>query len=419
MSGMRQAVEQELAGYWRNRLTLAALGSRMVCNLLDNLTLLPQAGDVADLSTELPVVVAGAGPSLDSTLEPLAALRDRFALVAVDTAVPALAARSIVPDLIVALEAQASNLQDFIPARAPAPLLACELASHPSVARLYRGRLFFFSSAFAPLSIFDRLREAGILPTPAPGLGSVGVCAAYLALRLTPGDVYLTGLDFSFPGGRTHGRGTPYHLAMLHRCERVKPIGQLAYQAMAARDRVRIQGKGGDVIQTDGVLRSYRDTLKRETAGDAQRMVDLGDVGLDLGFRTLSVTEAADRLGAEARSTRQGGRHARSDSALLSAPRRKFDRRRVQAFLRSERDLLLSASEASRRAASSRAADSACAELLRAVQHAWIHFPDDPDPARPAPAFWSALRWHQATTPAGWAGCAHSSEVLRTARKAD
>jgi len=381
---MRQAIAQELAGYWRNRLTLTALGSRMVCNLLDNLTLLPEAGDIGDLGTELPVVVVGAGPSLDSTLEPLAPLRDRFALVAVDTAVPALAARSIVPDLIVALEAQASNLQDFIPARDPAPLLACELASHPSVARLYRGRLLFFSSAFAPLPIFDRLAGAGILPTPIPGLGSVGVCAAYLALRLTRGDVYLTGLDFSFPGGRTHARGTPYHLAMLHRCERVKPIGQLAYQAMAARDRIHVRGKDGASLQTDGVLRSYRDTLRRETAAEARRIIDIGDVGMDLDLRAVSVTEAAGRL---KKSARGSGFGVSGRGSADASRRERFDGRRIQEFLRAERDLLVRASEAARQAASNRIVDPACAELIRAVQHAWVHFPDDPDPAEAGPSF--------------------------------
>ena len=186
---IRRGLEQEIMRFWQNRLTLIAMGSLQVRNVLSNLPLLGSALDFSALSTTLPVVVAGAGPSLEASLPVMARARERFVLVAVDTALPVLAALGIAPDVVVALEAQAVNNQDFLgglPSR-DGSLLACDLSVHPSAARLFEGRLCFFSSEFAPLHLWQRLAAAGLRPHAFPALGSVGVAAAHAALRITPG----------------------------------------------------------------------------------------------------------------------------------------------------------------------------------------------------------------------------------------
>ncbi|MFI5369173.1 MAG: 6-hydroxymethylpterin diphosphokinase MptE-like protein, partial [Spirochaetia bacterium] len=226
----RLRLEEEIRRYWQNRLTLIALGSLQVSNVLLNLALLPGAHDLSALATTRPVVVAGAGPSLDECIPAMTRLRRGFVLAAVDTAFPCLAAHGIFPDIVVALEAQVANMQDFLPFRSARTLLACDLSSHPAVNRLFTDRLYYFSSRFAPLRLFDRLAEAHLLPAPFPALGSVGVAAVHAGLQIGRGDVFLTGLDLSFPGARTHAQGSPYHLAMLNGCSRLRPVGQDAFQ---------------------------------------------------------------------------------------------------------------------------------------------------------------------------------------------
>ncbi len=204
--GLHGMLASEIRTYWQNRMTLIGMGSLWVRNLLDNLPLLAEERDFGSLSTDLPVVVAGAGPSLEEAIPPLAGARGSFTLVAVDTALPALAAAGLVPDLVVVLEAQAVNLLDFLPYHGSQLRIACDLASHPSVPRLARGSVFLFSSAFAPLNLLKRMEEAKLLPFTFPALGSVGVAAVHAALALTRQHVFITGLDFGYPGGRTHAR---------------------------------------------------------------------------------------------------------------------------------------------------------------------------------------------------------------------
>jgi hypothetical protein len=374
---IHRLLEEEIATYWRNRLTLVAMGGLQVRNLFDNLALLPDASDFSALSTDLPVVVAGAGPSLEESIPVLQKLRSRFALIAVDTALPLLVAQSLRPDLIVALEAQAANLKDFIPREKWGARLACDLSAHPATTRLFMGRLHFFSSTFAPLRLFDRFAEARLLPSVFPALGSVGVAAVRAALCVTRDLVFLTGLDFSFPGSRTHARGTPQHLESLIRSTRLHAVGQDAYGALLSRRRTKVRDKRGGSVETDMVLRSYRENLRREIGGSSQRAMDIGATGLDLGVRLIGAREFETTL--LNRGTRGGG------IATSDAPR--FSRPALQGALDREANLLERAAGQIRAAIAEKPPRGRCADILRAIDYAWVHFPDEPDLTSPDRSF--------------------------------
>jgi len=378
----RRRLEEEIRRYWQNRLTLIALGSLQVSNVLLNLSLLPGAHDLSALSTSLPVVVAGAGPSLEECIPSLTRLREAFVLAAVDTAFPALAAHGIFPDVVVALEAQVANMQDFIPFRAGRAVLACDLSSYPAVNRLFDDRLYYFSSRFAPLRLFERLAHARLHPALFPALGSVGVAAVHAGLRIGRSDVFLTGLDLSFPGSRTHVRGSPYHLAMLNGSSRLRPVGQDAFQALAARPLMRVPDKRGGTITTDSVLKSYRDNVESVVKGSATRVMDFGPQGLDLGVRRISLPEWEDRLAC-------GGPSA---TLLEIDSREAFPRDRVREFMQNEKDLLARTIESLRESTAAGGASEECRALLREIDYAWVQFPDPPGLESPDQSFLSRAR---------------------------
>jgi hypothetical protein len=369
-----RVLEAVVRTHWQDAATLISMGSLWVRNIIDNLAVLPSSRDFSCLTSDAPLVVAGAGPSLEQSLPALKEARAGFLLAAADTALPRLMEESLEPDIVVALEAQLANIQDFLPSRGAAALLACELSAHPATARLFpRGR-FFFSSRFAPLALFGRLAEAGLLPSPFPALGSVGVAAAHAGLRLTGGDVFLTGLDFSFPGSRTHARGTPPHLAALRSASRVRGVDQDAVGSLAARRAIREKDKAGDGVMTDLVLRSYRDGLRVEAAGSAGRVWDLGRTGLDLGISRIDEDAFLGRVRAA------GACHPR----ITVRPGPAFPAASLLRFLDSEISLL---DRAVGRLASLLSAAKAGAEipvedrsLLAAVDYTFLHFPDGREP---------------------------------------
>jgi hypothetical protein len=330
---IRQALEEEIRLFWQNRLTLAHLSRLWLRNLFTNLAACPEADPIPDLSGERPIVVAGAGPSLDRCLPQILRLRARLTLLAVDTALPVLAEAGCPPDWVFALEAQQANLEDFLPYRDPGLALLCDLTSAPSVTRLFPRRAYF-CTRFSPLALFDRLRAAGLLPQELPPLGSVGVAAVQAALGLTRGPVLLAGLDFAYPGGRTHARGTPPHRRTLAACSRLRPPGLGEYEALLARPLLTLRSVSGRPVLSDLVLRSYAVQLGRvvEAAG---RVYDLGGMGLPTGATPLgSPADVEALLGRPA-----AGR-------LPAAPAFRPARAAIRAFLRAEQERLRLAEEA-------------------------------------------------------------------------
>lgn len=363
------ALGREVATYWRNRMTMVHMGSLWVRNLFDNLPALPASALFADLGIEAPVWVAGAGPSLDGSMELLRAHRSKLVLVAADTALPALMARGLEPDFVVALESQLANLADFIPFSTARSVLLCDITSHPSVVRLFPGRRLFFSSSFAPLPLFDRMEAGGLLPHRIPPLGSVGVVAVALALQLGRGEVLLSGLDFSQATDRSHARGAPPHLYGLQRCTRRTPMGHEMAVSLLRRPGLRRADKRGSPTRTDRVLLTYRDQLERIAGGNG-RVRDCAEQGLPLGAARITARETVDLLA------------ARPDLAqrpwLRGGTPRAGAAEAVRGFLAAELRLLAEAARAVDQALRTpgREMGPAEEEALAAVDYAFLHFPD-------------------------------------------
>jgi len=291
---IQEALEEEIRLFWQNKITLVDMSRLWLKNLFTNLACLPDAASLEALRVSEPVLVTGAGPSLERSLGEIRRIRGRVRVLASDTSLPTLVTSGILPDFVCVLEAQIHNLGDFVPAFVPSLPLLCDLTSSPTVLRRFPNRAFF-SSRFAPLRLFGRLERHGLLPTPLPPLGSVGVSAVQLALQLTRGPVLLAGLDFAYGPGQTHARGTAPHLAGLIHGRRMHPPGMESFEALSRRPLLRLQGRNAEAVASDLVLRSYALQLRRliEPAG---RVFDIGGEGLPCGATPLETREEVDRL---------------------------------------------------------------------------------------------------------------------------
>ncbi|MDR2020258.1 MAG: DUF115 domain-containing protein [Treponema sp.] len=298
------ALRREMAVEWGNAMTLVKLGRRYIRNALRNLALTGSGGGPAAGIEDLdyggqPVLVLGAGPSLDAALEGCAVrfaerldpFRRPFKIICVDTALTSLKARNIEPDLAVALESQHWNLRDFIGLGSRKIPVAMDLSALPATAG-FSGGLFLFVTPWTELRLFDRLRAAGMLPEPLSPLGSVGLTAVELARRLTRGSVILAGIDFSFTLDASHARSSPGHLALLAAQNRFRSlISGAAFSSGAAA----AAAKSGVLVRSNPAMRNYRSLFEQEFAADP-RLRDIAGPGLPLGLKTLSMEEALDAL---------------------------------------------------------------------------------------------------------------------------
>jgi hypothetical protein len=188
-----------------------ANAGRYLLNTLRNLPAIAREGDVAALAallSDAPAVVVAAGPSLDGSLDDLAAVAGRAVVIAVDTALKPLLAAGIVPNLVVALDPTAENARHLydVPLL-PGTFLVAEASVSPAILRSFRGRTFLMSLGFDP---WPWIAAAGVSRGRLRAWGSVATTAYDLALVLGCRTIGLVGFDCGFTGGRPYCRNTEY-----------------------------------------------------------------------------------------------------------------------------------------------------------------------------------------------------------------
>ncbi|MDA8425830.1 MAG: DUF115 domain-containing protein [Treponema sp.] len=313
---MGALVSSEIASAWRNRASLMVMGRLWARNVFANLAELPFMRLEPPPRFPGAVVVCGAGPSLEEALPFISARRKSVSVVACDTALGSLLAAGIEPDLLVCLEAQAHNLADFTPLGASAQRTIADLSSHPATFRAVRGpkHLSFVSFTDSPFlrRLAGVLDSLGIPYLAMPPLGSVGVHAAQLALRLARGPVLATGLDFSFELGKTHARGTPGILSEERRLTRTGRWN--AQYEISFRPR-NLEAPcpplpDGRRLLSDPVLLSYAELLagslaagslaagreSEERKTEAAALYDIRGRGPSIGAVSLTLEKAAALL---------------------------------------------------------------------------------------------------------------------------
>jgi hypothetical protein len=374
-------LRRDLAASWGNAMTLIKLGRLYARNAVRNLALLPRAGDIAALDFGAdPVLVLGAGPSLDGVLGELEkkfgpSLGDPqsrpFRILCADTCIPCIKERGIRPDLAVILESQHWNLGDFSGARGWGIPSALDLSCLPASTRVLGGKISLFMIPWTGLRFFTRLENEGLLPSRLSPLGSVGLTAAELAISAGSGPVIAGGLDFSFTLDSYHARSSPGHRTRLIRCCR---FNSLINAATAYRAGVfQTASKTGLSVLSDPVMRMYRDLFEQEF-GASPRICDIAGPGLSLGVRTLSCEEACGILAQEIHWERRSGETVRAKRPEGLGKNREALKNRLAAFIEKEAAALLRLRDFL--TGKVPPAPEELETLLDEADYLWAHFPE-------------------------------------------
>ncbi len=283
-----KTAESFLETHWKNRITMIHMGRLWFKNIFQNISQLSNNHPLGSLNTERQVVVAGAGESLEYSIDFLKDNRKRLFIIAADTAVSCLLENTITPDLVVVVEAQHANLFDFYKPEVFDIPAAFDLTSSPEILRKHIGQKYFFISEFHETSIFNMLKINNMLPTVIPPLGSVGITAMYIALMISKGSILYTGLDFSFIPDKYHAVGSPSYLLSMQNEYRTQKPG--FFSSAYNNKRKKTKDKSGRTVFTDIIMGSYADRLN-ELGESSKRLIDIGTVGLSSRNRQLSDSE--------------------------------------------------------------------------------------------------------------------------------
>ena len=153
-----------------------------------------------------PVVLVGAGPSLDKNFEHL---RDFPGLIfCADKAYKMLLGRGIEPDFVVSVDCHPDLIAEMVDARENAfHALILNSCADPQVEERWKGKVFWYNMKHPGVQWCDRVLPA-IFPTftGIPNVGCVGNTCLMVALHMNAGRVVLVGMDYGYTGGKMHAQ---------------------------------------------------------------------------------------------------------------------------------------------------------------------------------------------------------------------
>ena len=202
------------------------------------------------------VLVAGAGPSLENQISHLLKHKEDSILISTDTALPFLFAREIVPDLIISIDCQHITYNHFLGLDIENIPVILDLSSPVHLSRKFRNRVYFssghpFSRYLATYwKFFPAIDTSG---------GNVGHSAVSLAHSLGASQVYLYGLDYSYPGGKPYAKNSLLYSYYMNRESRLSPATGSVYSFVFSNTKNR---KINNSVITNSKLDSYHDRLK-------------------------------------------------------------------------------------------------------------------------------------------------------------
>lgn len=367
--------------FWKNTMTLVRLGRLFSRNVLKNAAQAAVSPPLAQASVHRPILVAGAGPSLDELIPFMRKHRKDFYLLAVDAAFRPLLDSGIRPDAVVAVESQCVSRRAFFGTKGSGVPIIADLCARSANLRVSGGTVSFFMSEYAKLPLLGRIKKALPDVPVFPPLGSVGLAAveAALFLRGAEASVFVCGLDFSYPAGLSHCKESPSYKEMMTESKRLSPAGNPsgAFKAGA----FFIEGKDGSQAVCDPALKSYAELFSARYK-NTENLYDLSSSGIDLALPRISEADACRLM--EAFSARTNRREpAAREGEISSAAAKKSEKenangrgkiRTISAFYEEEK----------KRVHTLRAAltgekplcEADLKALLEECNYLYVHFPD-------------------------------------------
>ncbi|HTZ53178.1 MAG TPA: 6-hydroxymethylpterin diphosphokinase MptE-like protein [Spirochaetia bacterium] len=238
--------------------TLNRFGRLWVRNLCRNIVPMARCagiGDLRGLFEGVPALVLAGGPSLDSVLAFLPALRERMLVVCVNTPLRAVRECGVEPDFTVVVDPQfwASRALDWT--AASHGVLVAEPSTCPRVFRKPTERFFLCSSLF-PLG--ETLEEAAGRKGHLGAGGSVSTSAWDLARFLGARPLYAAGLDLGFPGMRAHCKGSYAESLWSAESGRLSPLEDSAFRSVRDIGLFPVRSTDGGSTPTDRRMLLYK-----------------------------------------------------------------------------------------------------------------------------------------------------------------
>ena len=237
--------------------TQKRLGRQWQRNIILNLSRVCRSPFTPDLIQGFDrAVITAAGPGLEREMDGLSRRSPGTFLLSVDTALPALLEKGIVPDGVITIDPQAIGYLHFM-GKLP---FSCRVFADwgaPLPPGIEESRIYWFSS---PHPLCRYFRRKGRLPLPEIETGGNVTQAALALLRHSSiREITLLGADFSYPEGKPYCRGSYFHTWYHVKDRRLCPCENSLLHFVLERSSLTESPDSG--IYTSPLLRQYEKNL--------------------------------------------------------------------------------------------------------------------------------------------------------------
>jgi hypothetical protein len=302
-TGMKESVQemvdlfwQAIGHFWKNNATERFFFLTWQRNRLQNIS--RNKGKIKLLrpqnNNRCPILLVGAGVSNQEVLPKLSPYNRSYILLAVDTALGALLEHDLLPDAVIALEGQHHNNQDFLPLGSKNIPFIADLSSHPLPPAKWSSETFWTLTAAAPTNQNRRLASSAPIPLIPPP-GNVGNFAYTVARMISQGPLYLTGMDYCFPLGQSHSKGSTYSHSHINHSGRLMGPYQNHWEEIKQGRAI----KEGSTL-SNPAMRTYRKELLHRLEKDKSTYILQGMAHWprekNMSFKDFSETLARQKL---------------------------------------------------------------------------------------------------------------------------
>lgn len=246
-----------------NIATLAKFEKTWTVNIARNagyLADLPRAKFFYNAFEGIPAIVAAAGPSLSESIGFIKKNISRALVIAVDTSYRILRKNGIESHFCMTVDPQSINARYFEGDTPSKTIMVADPSSHPSVFKLFKGRIIRAGTAFPMMKWIDEIcGEGGEI---AHG-GSVATNAFDFARRLGASPVVLVGQDLAFTGGYAHARGSYLDDQIHLRTERFFTAEMFNRRQLTALPKIFVEGIRGGTVHTNQKMMIFLSWFER------------------------------------------------------------------------------------------------------------------------------------------------------------
>ena len=208
-------------------------------------------------------VIAGAGPTLDKTIEFVIKEPDKYYIIATDTAGHALSKRGIIPDVVVSIDAQSVSYNHFTSTNQTdsntKTIYAFDLCANHSAAKhiCLNNKVLFFCSGH-PLAAAINTSCNSPLPYFFSGAGTVTITALDMAVQAGFQEIRILGADFSYSNGKAYTCGTYLDTLYNTASSKLKESEQTFSRLMFRTELIKLD----ENKTTTAVLEAYKKSLE-------------------------------------------------------------------------------------------------------------------------------------------------------------